>query len=82
MAGPNYADEAVSQICGVVDRDRIEEAWSCQGELHWHEVTPEGCYLSFGIVEALSRLPVLRYKAGQITRGAHLLELGRSRVLM
>ncbi|MDQ2080316.1 acetoacetate decarboxylase family protein [Xanthobacteraceae bacterium Astr-EGSB] len=82
MAGPNYADEAVSQICGVVDRERIEEAWSCQGELRWHEVTPEGCYLCFGIVEALSRLPVLRYKAGLITRGSHLLELGRSRTLM
>jgi acetoacetate decarboxylase len=83
VPGPNYADApAVSQICGVVHHDRIEDAWSCQGELNWHEVTPEGCYLSFGIIESLAKLPVLRYKAGVITRGAHLIELGRSRALM
>jgi hypothetical protein len=83
IPGPNYADDpVVTQICGVVHHDRIEEAWSCQGELRWHEVTPQGCYLCYGIIEALSKLPMLRYKAGSITRGAHLIELGRSRALV
>jgi hypothetical protein len=81
IPGPNFADPVMVQICGAVHRDRFEEAWSCQGELRWHEVTPEGCYLCYGVVEALSKLPIVRYKAGLITRGSHLVELGRSRAL-
>lgn len=42
IPGPNYDDDpAVTQVCGVVHRDDIEQAWACEGELRWHPVAPE-----------------------------------------
>jgi hypothetical protein len=83
LAGPNYADEpVVAQVCGVVHSDEIHEAWACQGRLQWHPVTPERCFLCYGIIDSLSKLPVVRYESALITRGSHLIELGRSRALV
>ena len=81
--GPNYDDEPVTaHVCGVVHRDSIKEAWTCKGSLKWHQVTPQSCFLCYGIINALSKLPILRYDAGMITRGPHVIELGKSRRLI
>ena len=82
VPGPNYHDEpVVAAVYGVVHHDDPKEAWTCKGSLTWHEVTPQACYFFYGIVEALRKLPVVRYGECLITRGPHLIELGKSRPL-
>ena len=83
LPGTNYDDEpAVAHVCGAVHRDDIREAWACKGSLKWHPVTPQSCFLFYGIIESLSKLPILRYDACMITKGAHTIEMGNSRRLI
>jgi acetoacetate decarboxylase len=80
--GPNYNDApVVTQVCGVVHRDDLKEAWNCKGSIKWHPVTPEKSLVSYGIVEALSKLPVIKYNSCMVTKGPHIIELGNSRGL-
>lgn len=81
--GANYNDEPVTaHVCGVVHRDDIKEAWACKGSLQWHPVTQQSCFLFYGIIEALSKVPIVKYDACLITRGPHTIELGNSRRLI
>lgn len=82
VPGPNYDDEPVAaHVCGVVHRDEIQEAWACRGSLAWRPVTPQSCFLFYGIIEALSKLPIVRYGDCLITKGPHIIEMGNSRRL-
>jgi hypothetical protein len=81
--GANYNDDPITaHVCGVVHRDDFKEAWTCKGSLKWHPVTPESCYLCYGIIDSLSKLPILKYDACMVTRGSHVIELGNSRRLV
>ena len=82
VPGPNYDDEPVTaHVVGAVHRDDFKEAWACKGSLAWRPVTPQSCFLCYGIIEALSKLPIVRYGDCLITKGPHVIEMDNSRRL-
>ena len=83
IPGANYDEEPITaHMVGVVERSNVKEAWSCKGSLQWCPVTPQSCYLCYGIIESLSRLPVVKYEPCMITRRSHVIEMGNSRRLI
>jgi len=83
IPGANYNDEPITEhISGAVHREDFKEAWTCKGTLKWHPVTPESCFLCWGIIDSLSKLPILKYEPGLITKGPHVIEMGNSRRLI
>ncbi len=83
IPGASYNDEPVTaHVVGVVERSDVKEAWACRGSLKWHPVTPQSCYLCYGIIESLAKLPILKYEPCMITRRSHVIEMGNSRRLV
>jgi hypothetical protein len=82
VPGLNYDDEPVTaRVVGVVHRDDFKEAWACKGSLTWRPVTPQSCFPFYGIIEALSKLPIVRYGDCLVTKGPYVIEMGNSRRL-
>jgi len=82
FSGPGYDDPPIAaHMVGVVDHATFAEAWACEGSLKWLPVTPENCYLCYGIITALSKMPIVKYETCCVMRGEHIIEMGKSRRL-